>query len=152
MPERNRFMRGMRAWVGFKQIGIECDRAQRYHGKPAYDLFSILNLASSGICAFSDVPLRISSTAGIIISLVAFLGIIITLVQKIMTVIVPDNPVAIWSGFSTIVLSVLFLGGIQLISIGIMGEYIAKIYSEVKQRPLFLVKETIGFNRKDLDT
>lgn len=149
MPERNRFMRGIRAWVGYKQIGIECDRAERFRGKPAYDFLNILKLASSGVFAFSDLPLRISSAAGFIISLIAFLGMIATVIQKIMTYIFPQNPLAIWPGFSTIVLSVLFLGGIQLVTIGIMGEYIAKIYNEVKQRPLFLVKETIGFDRRD---
>jgi glycosyltransferase involved in cell wall biosynthesis len=149
MPERNRFMRGIRAWVGYRQIGIECDRAERYRGRPAYDFFDILKLSSSGVLAFSDLPLRVSSAAGFVISLVAFLGMIVTVIQKIMTYVFPQNPLAIWPGFSTIVLSVLFLGGIQLISIGIMGEYIAKIYNEVKQRPLFLVKETIGFDRRD---
>jgi dolichol-phosphate mannosyltransferase len=149
MPERSRFVRGMRAWVGYRQIGIECDRAERHQGRPAYDLFKILNLASSGLTAFSDLPLRISSAAGFIISSIAFLGMIVTVIQKIMTYIFPQNPLAIWPGFSTIVLSVLFLGGIQLVSIGIMGEYTAKIYNEVKQRPMFLVKETIGIDRRD---
>ncbi len=149
MPERNRFMRGIRAWVGYRQIGIECDRAKRHRGRPAYDFLKILGLASSGVFAFSDLPLRISSAAGFLFSFIAFLGMIVTVIQKIMTYIFPQNLLAIWPGFSTIVLSVLFLGGIQLISIGIMGEYTAKIYNEVKQRPLFLVKETIGFDRRD---
>ena len=149
MPERNRFMRGMRAWVGYRQIGIECDRAERHRGKPAYDLFKILKLASSGLTAFSDLPLRISSVAGFVISFIAFLGMIVTIIQKIMTSIFPQNPLAIWPGFSTIVLSLLFLGGMQLVSIGIMGEYTAKIYNEVKQRPMFLVKETIGIDGRD---
>ena len=149
MPERTRFMRGIRAWVGFRQIGIPCDRAERYRGRPAYDFFNILKLASSGVFAFSDLPLRISSAVGFVISMLAFLGMILTLIQKAVTYFYPRNPIAIWPGFSTIVLSILFLGGIQLIGIGILGEYVAKIYNEVKQRPLFLVKEKIGIADRD---
>jgi dolichol-phosphate mannosyltransferase len=150
MPERDRFLRGLRAWVGFRQIGIDCPRAKRYKGRPAYNLFSILKLSTDGIFAFSDLPLQISFAVGFFISLFAFLGIILTIIQKIWTSIFPDNPLAVWPGFSTIVLSILCLGGVQLISIGIIGIYIARIYNEVKQRPLFLVKETIGFRDEEI--
>jgi dolichol-phosphate mannosyltransferase len=146
MPERDRFLRGLRAWVGFKQIGIECERGERYKGKPAYNFLKVIKLATNGIFAFSDMPLQISSAIGFAVSLISFLGIIFTVIQRIMTYLFPQNRLAVWPGFSTIVLSVLFLGGVQLISIGILGEYIARIYNEVKQRPLFLVKETIGFD------
>lgn len=149
MPERDRFVRGLRAWVGFKQIGLECERPQRHKGKPSYNLFKIIKLSTDGIFAFSNVPLQISSAVGFVVSLAAFLGIIFTVVQRIMTYIFPQNLLAVWPGFSTIVLSILFLGGVQLICIGILGEYIARIYSEVKQRPLFLIKEAIGFENKD---
>lgn len=146
MPERTRFLRGLRAWVGFKQIGLECERAARYKGRPSYNLFKMINLSINGIFAFSDAPLQLSSILGFFVSLIAFLGIIFTLIQRTVTYFFPANKLAVWPGFSTIVLSVLFLGGVQLISIGILGEYIARIYNEVKQRPLFLVKETVGFN------
>jgi len=146
MPERDRFLRGLRAWSGFKQVGVECERAARYKGRPAYNLLKIIRLSLNGIIAFSDTPLRISSALGFIVSFIAFLGMIFTFIQRIITSIFPNNPLAVWPGFSTIVLSILFLGGVQLISIGIVGEYIARIYKEVKQRPLFLVKETIGLD------
>ncbi len=146
MPERDRFVRGLRAWVGFKQIGVECERLERHQGKPSYNLFKIMKLSTDGIFAFSDLPLQISSAVGFVVSFIAFLGIIFTIVQRLMTYFLPQNPLAVWPGFSTIVLSVLFLGGVQLICVGILGEYIARIYNEVKQRPLFLVKETIGFD------
>lgn len=149
MPERDRFVRGLRAWVGFKQIGVECERLERHKGKPSYNLLKIIKLATDGVFAFSDVPLQISSVVGFVVSMAAFLGIIFTVIQRIMTYIFPSNILAVWPGFSTIVLSILFLGGVQLISIGILGEYIARIYNEVKQRPLFLVKETLGFDSQN---
>ncbi len=147
MPERDRFLRGLRAWVGFKQIGVECDRATRYKGKPSYNLLKIMKLSLDGLLAFSNVPIQISSAIGLFISVIAFLGFIFTLFQKIFTYYFPENPIAVLPGFSTIVLSILFLGGVQLLSIGILGEYIGRIYNEVKQRPLFLVNEMIGFDK-----
>jgi len=145
MPERDRFVRGLRAWVGYRQIGVECKRAARYKGKPSYNLFKIIKLSLDGLVSFSNIPLQISSTVGFFVSGFAFLGMLLTVLQRIVTFFFPDNVLAVWPGFSTIVLSILFLGGVQLISIGILGEYIARIYNEVKQRPLYLVKETIGF-------
>jgi len=146
MPERDRFLRGLRAWVGFKQIGLEYNRDARYKGEPSYSLLKIIKLSFDGLLSFSNVPIKISSGLGIVVSGIAFLGFILTLLQKILTHYFPDLPFAVWPGFSTIVLSILFLGGIQLLSIGILGEYIGRIYNESKQRPLFLVNETIGFN------
>jgi len=146
MPERDRFVRGLRAWVGFKQVGVEYDREARYKGKPAYSFLKIVKLSMDGLLTFSSVPIKISSAIGLLISVVAFLGFIFTLFQKILTYYFPENPIAVLPGLSTVVLSILFLGGVQLLSIGILGEYIGRIYNEVKQRPLFLVKETIGFD------
>ncbi len=146
MPERDRFVRGLRAWVGFKQIGLEYNRDARYKGEPAYNLMKIMKLSIDGLLTFSNVPIKISSAIGLIVSVIAFLGFILTLFQKILTHYFPQVPFAVWPGFSTIVLSILFLGGVQLLSIGILGEYIGRIYNEVKQRPLFLVNEMIGFN------
>jgi len=149
MPERTRFVRGLRAWVGFKQTGIECDRAARFKGRPSYNLFKMLTLSMNGIFAFSDMPLQISSALGFFVSIIAFIGMAVTLFQRIVTFFFPDSLLAVWPGFSTIVLAILFLGGVQLISIGILGEYIARIYNEVKQRPLFLVKETINLDKRN---
>lgn len=146
MPERDRFVRGLRAWVGFKQIGLEYDRDARYKGEPAYNLIKIMKLSIDGLLTFSNVPIKISSALGLFVSVIAFLGFIVTLIQKVVTYYFPDVSFAVWPGFSTIVLSILFLGGVQLLSIGILGEYIGRIYNEVKQRPLYIVSETIGFS------
>ena len=147
MPERDRFVRGLRAWVGFKQIGLEYNRDARYKGAPAYNLKKIIKLSLDGLLSFSNVPIKISSAVGLMVSGIAFLGFMLTLFQKILTHYFPEVPFAVLPGFSTIVLSILFLGGVQLLSIGILGEYIGRIYNEVKQRPLYLVSETIGFNK-----
>jgi len=146
MPERDRFVRGLRAWVGFKQIGIECDRGKRYSGKPAYTISKILKLSLDGIFSLSNKPLKVTTWAGFMISLFSFLAMIITIIQKIVTYYYPDNALAVWPGMSSILLSILFLGGVQLISIGILGEYIGRIFNEVKQRPMYIIKETIGIN------
>ena len=148
MPERDRFVRGLRAWVGFKQIGVECPRSARFKGRPAYNLLKILKLSSDGLLAFSNFPLQISSGLGFIVSGIAFFGMFLTILQRIMTFIFPDNPLAVWPGFSTIVLAICFLGGVQLICIGILGEYVARIYNEVKERPMFLVKGKINFKNE----
>ncbi|MGD0812231.1 MAG: glycosyltransferase family 2 protein [Verrucomicrobiota bacterium] len=149
MPERARLIRGLRAWVGFRQTGVECERGSRFKGEPAYSLMKMIRLSMNGIFAFSDAPLQLSSTLGFVVSLIAFLGMILTIIQRIMTFFFPSNPVAVWPGFSTIVLAILFLGGVQLIGIGILGEYVARIYNEVKQRPMFLVRETVNLPKKE---
>lgn len=148
MNERGRFVRGLRAWVGFKQIGIECDRGARHSGKPAYTLSKMIKLSLDGIFSFSNKPLKLTSWLGFMMSFFAFLGIIVTFLQKIITFYFPDNRFAIWPGMSSILLSILLIGGVQLISIGILGEYIGRIFNEVKQRPLFLIKETIGIDKE----
>jgi polyisoprenyl-phosphate glycosyltransferase len=145
MPERDRFLRGLRAWVGFKQTNIDYDRAPRNMGRPSYSILKIFKLSLDGIIAFSNVPLQISSMIGFVVASFAFIGMFLTILQRILTLFYPNYPLAVWPGFSTIVLSILFLGGIQLIGLGIIGEYIARIYNEVKQRPLYLIEEVIGF-------
>jgi polyisoprenyl-phosphate glycosyltransferase len=146
MPERSRFIRGLRAWAGFRQIGIEYERAGRHSGEPAYNLRGMLKLAGNGIVSFSSAPLRLIAIAGFTIAGLSFVGAFVTACQRLATVIWPEFPLAVWPGFSTIVVTILFLGGIQLISIGVLGEYIGRIYEEVKQRPMFVVKQVIGFD------
>lgn len=148
MNERDRFVRGLRAWVGYKQIGIECDRGKRLSGKPAYTLSKIIKLSLDGIFSLSNKPLKITSLFGFMMSILALLGIIITIIQKIVTLFFPNNEFAVWPGMSSILLSILLIGGVQLISIGILGEYIGRIFNEVKQRPMFLIKEIIGIETK----
>lgn len=135
-PERNRFQRGLRAWVGFKQTGLEYVRADRTAGKTSNSFLDNIRWAKIGIFSFSYSPLEF-------ISLVAFLTVILSLVGIVVYVssyfIFPSAP----RGFSTLIVAVLLLGGIQLLCLGIIGEYLGKIFEEVKQRPKYLIKEIL---------
>ena len=150
MPERHRFLRGLRAWSGFRQKGIEYERAARHAGTPQYTLGKLVKLASDGIFAFSTSPLRLATRLGLAVSIFAFLGTVFTFVSRLLKIIFPDSfdrlGMPFVQGFTTTVMSVLFLGGVQLICIGIMGEYIGRIYDEVKRRPNWIVAETLGAN------
>ncbi len=139
MPERNRFVRGIRAWVGFRQIGVPCERGCRQAGEPKYTLGKLMRLATDGLVSFSYVPLRLASIMGFVISAVAFALALWTVYEKIVH---PDYI----AGFTTIVVAVSLLGGIQLITLGIIGEYIGRIFDEVKGRPLYTVREALGFD------
>jgi dolichol-phosphate mannosyltransferase len=138
MPERNRYISGMRAWAGFRQIGIEYDRDARYAGKPQMSLRRLVELALDGIISFSKAPLRIAVYFGMMVAGVAFLGGLFVLYEKLFT----DRAILGWA--STIV-SITFLGGLILMTLGVIGEYIGRIYDEVKQRPLYIIQETAGF-------
>ncbi|HHX42841.1 MAG TPA: glycosyltransferase [Chloroflexi bacterium] len=141
MPERNRFVRGIRAWVGFRQIGIPCERDCRQAGTPKYNLRKLMRLATDGLVSFSYIPLRLASLFGFVISAVAFALALWTIYEKL---IHPDYI----AGLTTIVVAVSLLGGIQLITLGIIGEYIGRIFDEVKQRPLYTVREVLGFDEQ----
>lgn len=134
LPERNRFVRGIRSWVGFKQIGVEYERQARFAGEPKYTFRKLLKLAFDGIISFSHLPLRMASVAGFIISCISFLYAAATLFQKLFT----SSTVP---GYATTIILICFLGGVQLISVGILGEYLGRIYDEVKSRPLYILKE-----------
>jgi glycosyltransferase involved in cell wall biosynthesis len=144
MPERNRFVRGLRAWSGFRQTGITYERAARFAGRPKYSLAKLVKLATDGLFSFSTVPLRLATWLGVIVSAFAFFGVVFTLAQKIFAAEFAKIGLAPVSGFPTIVISVLFLGGVQLICLGILGEYIGRIYEEVKGRPLWILRESAG--------
>jgi glycosyltransferase involved in cell wall biosynthesis len=139
MPERNRFLRGIRSWVGFRQIGLEYERDHRHAGETKYTLAKLLRLAVDGLVSFSYLPLRLASLLGFVVSISAFALGARTLLMKL------RNPDFI-AGFTTIVVGITLLGGIQLITLGIIGEYIGRIFDEVKQRPLYTVREVIGFD------
>lgn len=133
LPERNRFVRGLRAWVGFRQVGFEYDRPGRFAGEAKYDLRGLVKLARDGIFAFSDAPLRVAFNLGLAITGFAAVLALWTLAKRIFGIgVVP--------GFATITMLVLFFGGVQLLSIGILGEYIGRIYTEVKGRPRYVVR------------
>jgi dolichol-phosphate mannosyltransferase len=132
MPERNRFMRGMTVWVGFQQSSVPYDRDARYAGDTRYRWRTLLKISLDAISSFSHVPLQIATLLGFAVSFIAFLGIPYVIISRIFNVYV--------EGLSSILFAILFLGGVQLITLGIIGEYISRIYDEVKGRPLYLVR------------
>ena len=134
MRERHRFLRGMGAWVGFKSIGVEYKRAARHAGVTKYPLKKMLKLALNAVTSFSFVPLQIATYIGLISAAVAILGIPLVVILRVLRT--PQ-----FTGQATTLIMVLFLGGVQLISLGIIGEYIARIYDEVRGRPLYIVAE-----------
>jgi len=143
MPEQNRFVRGMRAWVGFRQVGVKYARAARAGGEPQYTLAKLIKLAVDGIFSFSTTPLRVATYLGLIISSLSFFAVFFTLLQRIFAPTFAQYGLGPVPGFATIVVSVLFLGGIQLVCLGVIGEYVGRIYDEVKRRPLWVVREML---------
>jgi len=141
MREKHRFMRGMSVWVGFKQVGVEYVRAERYAGETKYPLKKMLRFALDGITSFSYFPLQVATYVGFIAAAVAVLGIILTVILRL-------TGSHAFYGQATTLVAVLFLGGVQLISLGIIGEYLGRIYDEVKGRPLYIVREALGFEEQ----
>ncbi len=138
MPERDRFVRGMVSWTGFRQIAVPYRRAPRVAGQSHYPLLRMLHFATDAVSSFSTVPLRLAVWMGFVASGVAMAGIVYALVLRLFT--------SIWvTGWTALFIAVLFIGGVQLISLGIIGEYVGRIYGEVKRRPLYLVEERAGF-------
>lgn len=138
MRERSRFLRGMFAWIGFKQTGVYFHRAERFAGKTKYPLRKMVRLAVDGVLSFSNLPLRIALAFGSIVAGLSFALGITAIILKV-------SGVYAVSGWASLVVIVLFLGGMQLTVIGIVGEYLARMYDEVKRRPLYIVGETHGF-------
>ncbi|MCX8080754.1 MAG: glycosyltransferase family 2 protein [Bacteroidia bacterium] len=136
MKERNLYIRGQMAWLGFRTTYILYDRDPRYSGETKYTLKKMIKLAINGITGFSSFPLQIASFFGMMFSMVAFLFMLKIIYSKIFE---PENLV---SGWASIMVSVMFIGGVQLLCIGIIGEYINKIINEVKERPFYIIDET----------
>ncbi len=136
-PERHRFLRGLVSWVGYNQIGVEYDRDERLSGETKYPLPKMLRFAIDGITSFSDVPLRFASYLGFFSSAVAFIYALLVVGFKLFSL----HPPGYTRGWASTIVAVLFLGGVQLISLGILGEYIGRIYDETKGRPLYLISE-----------
>jgi glycosyltransferase involved in cell wall biosynthesis len=134
MPERNRYIRGLRAWVGFRQTAVDFERPGRFAGEPKYTFRKSLSLAVNGIISLSKAPLRIATWFGLMVSLTSFVLAVAFVIEKLTV----GFEIRGWA--STVVI-ILFLGGVQLLTIGIIGEYISRIYDEVKQRPLYVVRE-----------
>jgi glycosyltransferase involved in cell wall biosynthesis len=140
IPERTRFMKGLFAWIGFKQVGIEYDRQPRHQGKTKWNYWKLWNYALDGITLFSTTPLRLWSYIGIIVSLLSFIYASFLILRTIIHG--KDVP-----GYASIMVVILFLGGLQLISLGIIGEYLGRVYAETKKRPLYLINESYGFEQ-----
>jgi dolichol-phosphate mannosyltransferase len=133
LPERNRFIRGLVSWIGFEQIAVRYKRQARTQGETKFPVRKMLRFALDGITSFSYFPLRLATWTGFAVSALAFLYILVVIVLKAVGIS--------WPGYSSLMASILFLGGVQLLMIGIMGEYLGRIFDEVKRRPLYLVGE-----------
>src|ERR1700761_1524415 len=141
MPERHRLLRGMASWIGFRQYGLKYAREARFAGTTKYPLRKMLNLALDGIFSFSTVPLRFVTILGILTAALAAAGIFYSLAVRIFT--------SHWvAGWATLILAVLFTGGVEMFCFGILGEYIGRIYTEIKQRPLFIVREMLELSAR----
>ncbi|HSW89392.1 MAG TPA: glycosyltransferase family 2 protein [Patescibacteria group bacterium] len=140
LPERDRFLRGLRAWVGFKQTGVEYVRPERMFGKTTNSLIKNFQWATKGIFSFSFAPLQYMTLLSLLVFFLALIGIVVQVFAKFF---VPSTP----PGVSTIIIAVLFLGSIQLLGIAVLGEYIAKIFEEVKHRPQYIRKSIVRHNK-----
>lgn len=138
MPERARFLRGMVSWAGFRQVSLPYARAARHAGDSKYPLAKMIHFAMDGIISFSLVPLKLAIWTGFLAIWIAVAGIIVAVIDRVM-----DKNLT--RGWASLFVAVLFMGGVQLVSLGIIGEYLGRIYTEVKRRPLYVVQERLGF-------
>ena len=138
MRETNRYVRGMLSWVGFDQVGVPFTRAERFAGKTKYPLRKMINFAIDGVIGFSDAPLRLALNLGFLLASLSFLGGAIAALVKLLGVFAVP-------GWASIVVITFFLAGVQLIILGVIGEYVAQIHREVKGRPLYVVDQRIGW-------
>jgi glycosyltransferase involved in cell wall biosynthesis len=141
MPEKNRFVRGLRSWVGFRQIGVEYERSMRFQGQSKYGLARLFHLASSGFMSFSKLPLRLATYLGMLVSLISFLLGIGAVLLRLIVGVKPQ-------GWTSLIVVVLFLGGAHLITLGILGEYLGYVLDEVRRRPTYIVSEWLSADPK----
>ncbi len=140
MPEHHRYLRGMRSWVGFRQTGIEVERAERHSGKSKYSVMRLTKLAFDGIFAFSIVPIRAAALFG---ALVMFLSSIFVIYAVYAKLVLQKSP----QGFTALLVAVTFFSGIVLFFLGVIGEYVGRIYEETKARPEYIVARTVGLKK-----
>jgi len=145
LKEHNPFIRGLRCWAGGKFIGIEYKRYNREKGESKYNLMKLMSLATAGFVSFSKIPLRISTFLGVVISIISFVFGILNILRYLLF----DTP---FSGFATIVVIICFIGGVQLVMLGVIGEYIGSIFDETKRRPLYIVDTSVGIDNSGSDT
>jgi len=137
MPEHHRYLRGMRSWVGFRQVGIPVERAERHSGKSKYSIVRLMKLAADGIFAFSIVPIRAAALLGAFVMLLSLLYVCFALYAKLF---LHESP----QGFTALLVAVTFLSGIVLFFLGIIGEYVGRIYEETKARPQYVIGRIVG--------
>lgn len=140
MPERDRFLRGMISWVGFRQVAVPYTRAPRFAGESKYPLLKMMRFAADAVVSFSFLPLRLAIGTGFLVLGMALAGILYAVAVRFFF-----DPAHWVRGWASLFVAILFMGGVQLISLGIIGEYVGRIYGEVKQRPLYFVRERFGF-------
>ncbi|MCB0077945.1 MAG: glycosyltransferase family 2 protein [Anaerolineales bacterium] len=143
LREKHRYMRGLSAWVGFKQVALPYKRHARYAGETKYPLRKMLKFATDAVTNFSYLPLQFATWTGFGMSLLALLALVAVIVARLL------RPDVFFEGQATTLVSVLFIGGVQLISLGIIGEYLGRIYEEVKDRPLYVVADVRGFTQEN---
>ena len=141
--EHDRFLRGLVSYIGYKQIGVQFDRDERHAGKTGYPLKKMLKLAMDGILGFSSAPLKLINKVGFIMAFFSIIGIIYVLVTKLF------RPETVVAGWSFIVISIFLVGGIQLIMLGVLGEYIGRIYTESQDRPLYCINKVYSSKHKN---
>ena len=137
MPERNRFVRGIRSWVGFSQVGLPFERHERHAGRSKYTVGRLMLLALDGLISFSYVPLRVITALGLSVSLLSLGLAVFFFVKKIFYGLTPP-------GYASIIVSIFFLAGIQLITLGVIGEYVGRIFEEAKRRPMYVLRRLPG--------
>ncbi len=140
MPEHHRYLRGMRSWVGFRQAGIAVERAERHSGKSKYSVMRLVKLAFDGIFAFSIVPIRAAALFGAIVMFLSSLYVIYAIYVKFVLRISPQ-------GFTALIVAITFFSGVLLFFLGVIGEYVGRIYEEIKARPQYIVGRTVGLKK-----
>ena len=145
MPERDRFLRGMVGWVGFKQVALPYSRASRSAGESKYSFFKMLSFAMDGILSFSLLPLKLAVWTGVVAIWIALCGILLALFIRMFGL----YHLQVGRGWASLFVAVLFMGGVQLVFLGIVGEYLGRIYTEVKRRPLYVVAKRQGFENSE---
>lgn len=139
MPEHHRYLRGMIAWVGYDQVGVHYVRAARFAGRTKFSVRKMVSFATDGIVSFSTVPLRLTMTLGFVMSAVSFFATVFALAARF-------GGFSVVPGWASIVVPMGLIGGVQLIVLGVVGQYVARIYDEVKRRPLYVVRDVLGYD------
>lgn len=140
MPESRRYVRGLRSWAGFRQTGLEYDRESRHSGDSGFTLLRYVRFAADGILSFSHFPLQLVTYIGFTFSFISFLLALYFLIGKL-SGFLPDVP-----GWASLAVSILFIGGVQMLAIGVLGQYVGRIYDEVKRRPQYITRRELGFD------